>query len=163
MGADHFNGSRAFARSSRLRRRATDEIHNPLERSAGLKYGGYSEIFQMFGILIRNDASHQDDHVVHLFLFQQLHQARHNGIVRARQDRKPDDLDILLKRRVDDHFRSLAQAGIDDFHAGIPQRPGDYLRAAIMSIEAGFSYQHPDSAIHIQFNWKPSVQLSPND
>ena len=57
-------------------------------------------------------------------------------------------LDALKERGVDDHFRRLAESGIDHLHASIAQRPGDYLGAAIMSVEAGFCHQHPDSRIH---------------
>ena len=41
--------------------------------------------------------------------------------VRAGQDRQADDVGIFLQRGADDLLRRLAQAGVDDLHAGIAQ------------------------------------------
>jgi hypothetical protein len=42
----------------------------------------------------------------------------------------------------------LPETGIDNFHTRIPQSARDYLRAPVVSVEAGFGDQHPDSMIH---------------
>jgi len=68
--------------------------------------------------------------------------------VRARKNGQADDLHVFLERGVDNHLRRLAESGIDYLHAGVAQRPGDYLGAAIMTVEAGFCHQHTDSRIH---------------
>ena len=65
--------------------------------------------------------------------------------MRSGKDGQADDLYVLLQRSINDHFRSLTQAGIDDLHTGIPQRASNYFRATIVSVEARFRNQHPDS------------------
>jgi len=64
--------------------------------------------------------------------------------VRTRENRKPDYLHVFLQRRADDHFRRLAQAGVDHFHASIAQGTSDYLGAAVMSVEPGLSDENAD-------------------
>ena len=64
--------------------------------------------------------------------------------MRAGQDAQPDDVHVLLQRRFHNHARRLAYAGVDHFHAGVPQRARDYLRAAVVSVQAGLGYQHSD-------------------
>src|SRR5512140_3424419 len=68
--------------------------------------------------------------------------------MRSGKNGQADNLHIFLKRRVDDHFRRLTEARVDDLHTGIPQRPGDYLGASVVAVEAGFGDQDPDSMIH---------------
>ena len=45
--------------------------------------------------------------------------------------------EIFLQRGGDDLFGCLTQAGVDHFHAGVPQRARDDLGAAVVAIEAG--------------------------
>jgi hypothetical protein len=113
-----------------------------------LKHGTHALAFEFGGILIRNNAAYDDYNVSHLFLLQKLHHAGHDSIVRSGKNGQAYNLHIFLERGVDDHLRRLAESGIDYLHAGIAQRPGDYLGAAIMSVEAGLGHQHPDSRIH---------------
>ena len=75
-------------------------------------------------------------HVVHVVLLEQVHHARHDGVVRAGEDAEADDVDVLLQRGGDDHLGRLAQAGVDDLHAGIAQRAGNDFGAAIVAVEA---------------------------
>ena len=42
---------------------------------------------------------------------------------------------VLLERGRGDHLRRLAQAGVDDFHAGVAQGAGDDLGAAVVAVE----------------------------
>ena len=113
-----------------------------------MKHRGHSQPFQLRGIFIRNDAAYDDQHIGHLFFFQQLHHARHDGVVRSGKNGQADDLHVFLQRGIDDHFRGLPEAGIDNLHAGIAQRASDDLRAPVVSVEAGFGDQDPDSMIH---------------
>ena len=46
------------------------------------------------------------------------------------------EIGVLVGNSADDSLRRLPQSGIDDVHAGIAQRPGHHLDAAIMAIEA---------------------------
>src|ERR1700693_1765759 len=68
--------------------------------------------------------------------------------MRSGKNGQADNLDIFLQRGIDDHFRGLPETGIDNFHTRIPQSARDYLRAPVVSVEAGFGDQHPDSMIH---------------
>jgi len=113
-----------------------------------LKNRGHSQPFQLRGIFIRYDAAYDDQYVGQLLLFKTFHHARHDGVVRSGKNGQADDLHIFLKRGIDDHFRGLPETSIDNLHTGIPQRSSDYLGAPVVSVEAGFGDQHPDSMIH---------------
>src|SRR5580704_17821424 len=96
-----------------------DKLHDRIEGSTRLEDGGDAFLLKRFYILVGDDATHDDPDVVHILFTQQFHDARHNGVVRAGEDGEADDLHVLLQGGVNNHLRRLAQAGIDDFHAGI--------------------------------------------
>ncbi len=52
------------------------------------------------------------------------------------------------KRGVYDHLRSLAQAGVNYFHARVAESPRDNLRSPVVAIQTRFGDQHPDAMIH---------------
>ena len=54
-----------------------------------------------------------------------------------RQDRKPDQRDVLLQRDRHDVLDALPDAGVDDLEPGVAQRAGDDLGAAVMAVQAG--------------------------
>jgi hypothetical protein len=56
--------------------------------------------------------------------------------VGAGQNRQPHDVRVLLQRGAGNHLRGLTQAGVNHFHAGIAQRAGDDLGAAIVPVES---------------------------
>ena len=63
------------------------------------------------------------------------------SIVRAGKDGKANDIHVFLLGRGGNHFRRLAQAGVDNLHAGVAQRAGNNLCAAIVAVEAGLGDQ----------------------
>ena len=69
------------------------------------------------------------------FCLEQVHQLRRDVVVGAGEDRQADDVGVFLQRRRGDLLGRLPQAGVDDFHAGVAQRPRDDLRAAIVPVE----------------------------
>ena len=73
-----------------------------------------------------------------------MRQQRHVG---ARQDRQPDDVDVLLERGRDDHLGRLAQAGVDDLEALVAQAAGEHLGAAVVAVEAGLGDEHLDRSV----------------
>ena len=77
---------------------------------------------------------------------QQLEHPREQGHVRAGQHRKPDRVDVLLDGGRRRSLRGLVQAGVDDLHAGVAQRPGDDLCAAVVAVEAGLGDDDADLA-----------------
>src|SRR3989304_1206603 len=66
--------------------------------------------------------------------------------MRARKDREAHDIDVLLQRRLSEHLRGLADAGINALQAGVAQGPRHHLRPAVMAIEARLGDEHPNSA-----------------
>src|ERR1700721_4454372 len=79
---------------------------------------------------------------MHLMLLQQIHPSRDEGIVRSRQNRESYNLNIFLKRGIDDHLRSLSQAGINNFHARIAESPCNHLGAPVMPVKPRLRHQH---------------------
>ena len=69
---------------------------------------------------------------------------REQGHVRAGEDGEPDDVGVLLDRRLDDLLGRLVQAGVDDLHAGVAQRPRDDLGAAVVAVEPGLGHDDAD-------------------
>src|SRR5208282_117979 len=124
-----------------------NKLHDVVHRGAGLEDGGHADFLEPFDILIGDDAADHYHHIIHFVLLQQVHHARHDGVVRAREDRQPDDLHVFLERRADNHLRRLAQAGVDDLHAGIAEGAGNNLGAAVMAVEAGLRYQDADLGV----------------
>ena len=48
-----------------------------------------------------------------------------------------------------DHLLGRAvQAGVDDVHAGVAQRPRHHLDAAVVAVEADLGEKHPDRLLH---------------
>ncbi len=92
-------------------------------------------------ILLGNGSAQNHQDVVGAPFFQHGGDARDDGVVRAGEDAEPDAVHIFLEGRVDDHLRRLAQAGVDDFHAGVAQRAGNDLGATVVAVEARFGHQ----------------------
>src|SRR5436190_5915411 len=114
-----------------------DEFDDLLHRRPRQKDSSYTDFLQLRDVHVRNDPTDHDQDIVEPFLLEQLHQPRRDVIVCTRENRQADDVGVLLQRRRGDHFRRLAQSGIDDFHAGVAQRARDDFRAAIVAVEAG--------------------------
>ena len=96
---------------------------------------------------LRDDAAAGDQDVVAPLLAQQLEHAREERHVRAAQDRQADDVDVFLDGGGRDHLGRLVQAGVDDLHAGVAQRRGDDLGAAIVTVEAGLGDEHANGTL----------------
>ena len=69
---------------------------------------------------------------------------REQGHVRAGEHREADGVGVLLDGRLDDLLRRLVQAGVDDLHAGVAQRPRDDLGAAVVAVEARLGHDDAD-------------------
>ena len=61
----------------------------------------------------------------------------------AAEDAEPDDLYVLLQCDGRDHLGTLADPRVDDLEAGIAQRAGDELRAAVVPVEPRLRNEHP--------------------
>src|SRR6204780_4255889 len=69
-------------------------------------------------------------------------------VVGTGQDGQANYLHVLLQSRTHDHFRSLAQAGVNHFHACVAQSSRDDLRSPVVAVQTRFGDQHPDAGIH---------------
>src|SRR5262245_30514045 len=114
-----------------------DEIDDLLHRRAGKEDAFDADGGELGNVDVRNDPADHHEHIVQPLLLEEIHEPRRDVIVRAGEDRQADDVGVLLQRGRHDLLGCLAKAGIDDFHPGIAQRPGDDLGAAIMTIETG--------------------------
>ena len=104
---------------------------------AGEKNFGDACLLEGGNIGFGNDAADEDHDVVHIFFVEEVHELRAEGVVRAAEDREADDVDIFLGSGAGDHLGGLAQAGVDDLHAGVAEGAGDDFGAAVVAIEAG--------------------------
>src|SRR5277367_4078958 len=103
-------------------------------------------IQQLLHVGLRDGAA--DDHrdVAGVRGPQRVDGARGQGHMGARQDRKPDKLDVLLQRDRNDVLDALANSGVDDLESGIAQRARDDLCAAVVSVQTGL--RHQDASPH---------------
>src|SRR5467141_1313996 len=106
-----------------------DEIDDVLGRGAGKE--DFSDAGSLKGgnVGLGDDAADEHGDVVHAFFVEELHQLRADGVVRTGEDGEADDVDVFLDSGGGDHLWGLAQAGVDDFHAGVAQSTGNYFCA----------------------------------
>src|SRR5205809_3278687 len=125
------------------------DVRNDVFRGrAGLKNSRHAGFFQFRNILIRDDASDDDQNIVEAFFLHEFGDAGTKRHVRSRQYGESYDVGIFLQSRVDDLFGSLPQAGIDDFESRIAKGPSDDFCAAVVSIEFGLGNDDANLLIH---------------
>src|SRR5437899_11105490 len=73
-------------------------------------------------VLRGDDATAGEQNVLPSRLEQQLANAWEEGHVGAREDRQSHYVHVFLDRCLRDHLGCLMQAGVNDLHAGVPQR-----------------------------------------
>src|SRR5688500_5661233 len=127
-----------------------DEIDEGLRGRSGQEDLADPERLHRGDVLGGNDPAGENEDVLAPLLLQELQDLREEHVVRARQDREADDVDVFLNRGGGDLLRGLAQARVDDLHPRVPQRPRDHLRAAVVSVETRFGDQDPDRALHLR-------------
>src|SRR5207248_4228416 len=91
-----------------------------------------------------DDSASEDHDVGRLLLLQLLDHGWKKSHVRARVQRQPDHLRVLLQGRVDDHLRGLPKPGVDDLVAGVAQSARDNLHATVVAIEADLAHDNSD-------------------
>jgi len=121
-----------------------DEIHDILRGGAGKKDLGDAAFLECGDVRFGNDAAENHGNVVHAFLVEQAHKLRTKSVVRAGKDRESNDVDVFLHGRRRDHLRRLPQAGVDHLHAGIAQRAGNDLGAAVVPIQPRLRNEYAD-------------------
>ena len=96
----------------------------------------------------RDDAAAEHEHVADAPLGAAARRRGEQREVRAREDRQPDGVGVLLERGLGDLLGRLVQARVDHLEAGIAQRPGDHLRAPIVTVEAGLGDDDAVAPLH---------------
>ena len=137
------------AASGGLLYRRPYEVDYLFKRSSGLKHSRDAQLFQLSGVLVRNYTADHDQDVVHAFFTQQLQDAWNDRVMRSGKDGQSDELDVFLKCGVHYHLRSLTQAGVNDFHACVAERPRDNLGPPVVTVQTWFGDQNPDGVIHM--------------
>src|SRR5579859_1820923 len=114
------SGAKTEAKNDRLMRNAVmNEVDDVLRGGPREKNPGDTGFLQAGNVGLGNNPAEEDSDIVHALLVQQAHELGAEGVVRAGKDGEADDVDVFLDRGGGDHLRGLAQAGVDDFHAGI--------------------------------------------
>ena len=108
---------------------------------------GHAGCLQARDVGVGNDPAGGDEHVVHAALAEQRHRPRQERHVRARQDREPDDVDVLLLGGVGDHLRCLPQAGVDDLEPLVAEAASEDLRAAVVPVETRLGDEDADRRV----------------
>jgi hypothetical protein len=126
---------------------APDIFDNGLGRSARRENFCDAASFQGGNVLFGNNTASDDENIVNVLLFEQLHDPGKNDVVGAREDRQPDTVDVLLKSGVHDLFGRLSQPGVNHLHSGIAEGAGHNFSAAVVAIKAGLGYENSESSI----------------
>src|SRR5467141_604010 len=119
-----------------------DELHDVLGGGSGEKDFGNAGFFEGGDIGFGDNAADENGDVGHAFVVEEFHQLGADGVVGSGEDGEADDVDVFLDGGGGDHFGGLAQAGVNDFHAGVAQCTRDYFCAAVMAIQPRFRNQH---------------------
>ena len=115
---------------------------------------GHPESQQFLGVLARNRAAHQDQHVLGPVLLQPVQDSGDEGHVRSGEDRDADGVGVLLNGGLDDLLRRLMKAGVDHLHPGVAKRACDDLGAAVMAVETGFCDHDSNLSCHAAEYWE---------
>ena len=122
-----------------------DEGDRGVERGAGAKDGGDALLLEECDILLAEWCRRTTTSMsLAPFSLSSVGHAGHDGVVRAGENAQTDAVDIFLQGCIDDHLRRLPEAGVDDLHAGVAQRPGDHLGAAVVAVQARLGDEDTD-------------------
>lgn len=123
---------------------AAHELDNILRGGSGEEDTGDAGFAKGGDVRFGDDAADEDGDVGHALGAEQAHQLGADGVMRSGEDGEADYVYVFLFGCGDDHFGRLAQAGIDDFHAGIAQGASDDFGAAVVAVEARLGNQYAD-------------------
>ena len=116
--------------------RLLEPLVDGCKRRARREERGDTDLLERGDVVIGDDAAAEHHHVAEAPLAQQLQHPAEQRHVRAREQREPDGVGVLLQRRLRHLLGRLVQAGVDDLEAGVAQRPRDHLGAPVVTIEA---------------------------
>ena len=112
--------------------------HSPIARrdEPGPKIITHALLSEHRDVTVGDHATPEDHDVIESAVLQLSDDAREEGEMRARQQREPDAIRILLEDGLGDLFGSLMQPGVDDLEPMVPESSGDGLGTAIMTVKA---------------------------
>src|ERR1041385_4256149 len=125
-----------------------DVIDDVLRRRTRRKDLCDAELLELRDVLVRNDASAEQDHVVEGLRAHELEDARKERHMRAREDREADTVDVFLNSGGDDLLRRLPKPRVDDLHPSVAQSAGNDFRAAVMPVEPGLCDEYAYFSFH---------------
>src|SRR5690349_19095776 len=120
LGLYRTNGTRGLGGSGSNTGICVDEVDDFPHGRARQEDPLDAHLVKFRDIHVGDDAPYHHQHVVEPPGGQQFHDPGRDVIMRPRQDRQADDVGIFLQGRCHDLLGSLAKAGINDFHSGIP-------------------------------------------
>jgi len=135
--ANAMKRSWAERKSLLVRDAFVDEVDDVLGGGTGEEDFGDAGLLQGGDVGGGDDAADEDGDVGHAFVVEEFHELRADGVVRAGKNGEADDVNVFLDGGGGDHLGRLAQAGVDDLHAGVAEGAGDDFGAAVVSVEAG--------------------------
>ncbi len=121
-----------------------DELDGGVKQGTGAEDGGDAFGFEEGNVLLGDGAANDDEDILRAALLKELCDAGNDGVVCAGEYAEADAVDVFLNGCVHDHFRGLAEAGVDDFHACIAQGAGDDFCAAVVTVETGLGDENAD-------------------
>src|SRR5579885_353255 len=103
-----------------------------------------ARLLQARNIRFGNNPADENRDVVHAFFAEKLHKLRAERVVSAGEDGETDDVHVLLSGGGGDHLGGLAEAGVNDLHAGVAKSASDDLVPALVAVEPRFGNAHPN-------------------
>ena len=104
--------------------------------------------FERPNVGVGDHAATEHEHVVEIAGGEFLDHAGKQREVRARQQRQPDGVGVLLEHGLGDLLGGLVQPGVDHLETVVAQRPRDRLGAAVVPVESGLGDDDSVLALH---------------
>src|SRR3954452_18465527 len=123
------------------------EVGDLADRGPGSEDARDTGLAERLDVGVGGDAADGDEDVVETALLEQAADPRYERHVRAREDRQPDDVDVLLQRCGGHHLGCLAQTRVDDLEALVTKAAREHLGAAVVTVEPGLRDQHLEGTV----------------
>src|SRR5262245_40834221 len=112
-----------------------ERLHHVGKRRAHREDPAHADGQQRRDVARRNDPAHDHLDLVRTLRAQSCQHASREGHVSSREDAEADDVHVLLNRLLHDLLGRALEPGVDDLYAGIAQRLGHDLGAAVVAVE----------------------------
>src|SRR5216110_2442705 len=154
-------GNPACARISFMASPTPRESHGPLERlddfgqrRAHRERARDAEPQELLDIARRDDAANDDPDLGGAVRAQAVDDPAREDEVGAREHRQPDDVHVLLNRRLHDLLWRPLEPGVDDLDPGVAERLRHDLRAAVVAVEPRLG----DQSFHASSRRRPRTR-----